>query len=105
MTNAGKSAAKKKPDMRVVVFKDGDQWVAQALEHDICAQGHDLETVRRRLRLTVMLEQEMSVANGKEPFREIAAAPKQYHDMWSDASDICNAVVDDDDGIKMKLCA
>ena len=96
---------KKNPDMRVVVFKDGDLWVAQALEHDLCAQGIDLKTVRARLQMTVSLERAYSESNGKQPFEGIDSAPKYFHDLWANASDFSDASSCEDDGIEMKLCA
>lgn len=63
--------------LRVVVFKDGEAWVARALEHDICVQAMDLETLYKRFELTVQLEsQEGSGLSDIEP------APGEYHEMW-----------------------
>jgi len=92
-------------DMRVVVFKEENLWVAQALEHDICAQAADLKTVRARLQMTVSLERAYSASSGKEPFEGIEAAPKHFHDLWQKSSEFTDSSSDDDDGIEMALCA
>jgi hypothetical protein len=64
--------------LRIVVFKDGDTYVAQALEHDICTQAPDMKSLRRRMDALVDAER----ASGKAAFDSIAPAPKHYFDMW-----------------------
>ena len=91
--------------MRVVIYKDEGLWIAQALEHDICAQAEDLKTVRTRLQLTAHAERQHAEANGKKPFDGIDPAPKHFHDMWDQASAFNDATSKDDDGIEMALCA
>ena len=75
------------PDqIRVVMFKDGDIWVAQCLEFDIGAQGKDLDQLHARLVIAINLElQESLKVNGK-PFAGIDPAPAQYERMWGQRS-------------------
>lgn len=68
---------------RVVMFKEGDTWVAQGLEHDIGAQAPDIETLQARFLAVVAAELEESVRRKGAPFAGIATAPEYYHDMWA----------------------
>lgn len=68
--------------LRVVVCKDGDMYVAQCLEHDICVQAPDMKTLRSRFNATLDAEREFALANGKKPFEGIDPAPKHYFAMW-----------------------
>ena len=66
--------------LRVVVYKDGEAWVAQALEHDICVHANNLGTLYQRLAKTVEIE--MGEGNG---LADIDPAPKRFESMWTDA--------------------
>jgi hypothetical protein len=68
--------------VRVVVFKDGDSWVAQCLEYDIGAQASSLDELHDRLLVTFFAECEESHARNGEPLKGIDAAPQYFHDMW-----------------------
>ena len=68
--------------IRVIVFKDGDAWVAQCLEYDIAAQAADLESLRSRLLATVDAEAQAGTEFNGEPFKGIDPAPRHFHEMW-----------------------
>lgn len=68
--------------IRVVVFKDGDMFVAQCLEHDICTQAADMKTLRHRMDALLEAERAHARASGKKPFEGIDPAPKHYVEMW-----------------------
>lgn len=82
--------------IRVIAFKDGDQWVAQCLEHDVCAQADDLDTLRRRIEIA--LEAESPLAN-------LPAAPQHFHNMWDRKSGFNKSGTTDGVGYEMALCA
>lgn len=48
-------------EVRVVVFREEDMYVAQCLEFDIATQAHDIEGVLDRLDLTIEAECQMSM--------------------------------------------
>jgi hypothetical protein len=73
-------------EIRVIVFQDGDLWVAQGLEHDIGAQAADLDTLYQRFVATLRAEVQMSIESGDEPLAGIAAAPRRFHQMWDQRS-------------------
>lgn len=68
--------------MRVIVFKDDGQWVAQCLEHDIGAQGPDVDTLMTRLEVVLKAECKASLDKGQEAFAGIDPAPARFQQMW-----------------------
>ncbi len=62
-------------ELRVLVHKDCDVWTAQCLEYDIGAQAPDLDTLKRRLDLTLRVELNQSLARTGRPFGGIEPAP------------------------------
>ncbi len=68
--------------IRAIIFREGDLWVAQCVEYDIGAQGRTLPEVTKRLELTVELELEESIRRHGAPFRGVPAAPSSVGDMW-----------------------
>ncbi len=68
--------------IRVIAFQDGEQWVAQCLEHDISAQAPDLETLNARISLAIDLELKISMEKRTAPFAGLDPAPQHFFDMW-----------------------
>lgn len=68
--------------IRVIVFKEDGQWVAQCLEFDISAQADDLDTLSERLVVTLKAEIRESLERHGKPFAGIDPAPKRFHMMW-----------------------
>lgn len=66
--------------MRVVITKEGDQFVGQVLEHDICSQGATIDQLMDRLGMTIQLE---SDARGGT-LADIAPAPHEFHKIWEE---------------------
>lgn len=69
-------------NIRVVVFREEDQWVAYCLEYDIAAQAPDLETLKRRLEVTISVELDESIRRNGTPFAGIGPAPAYIQDRW-----------------------
>ena len=76
------SASNEDIKIRVIVFKDGDQWVAQCLEYDIGAQSSDLDALNERLFVVLKAELRESLEHGGKPFEGIEPAPKRFEMMW-----------------------
>ena len=74
--------------LRIVVLKEGDAFVAQCLEYDICAQAPDVETLRVRMNDLIDLECRASLDETGLEFGGIDAAPEKFHKMWDDANRI-----------------
>jgi hypothetical protein len=68
--------------IRVIVFKDGDLWVAQCLEYDIGAQAPDIDTLNTRFQVVLNAELKESMERHGKPFAGIPAAPKRFQLMW-----------------------
>jgi len=72
--------------IRVIVYREGDVYVAQCLEHDIATQGPDLPGVLDRLELTIDAECAMSKEAGARGLGNIPAAPNYFHGLWDKRS-------------------
>lgn len=66
--------------LRVIIIKDGDVFVAQGLEKDVCVQA---ETIQRLIEVF-----DAQLAFQISDSENIPPAPREYWDMWE--SDECN---------------
>ena len=66
--------------LRIIVIKEGDMYVAQCLEYDICTQGPDIDTLRERM--NCLLEVEL------EEGQHLDEAPQRFHKMWDRAQSL-----------------
>lgn len=62
--------------LRIVVFHEDGMLIAQCLEHDICTQGPDIETLKSRMDCLIQAE----LAEGQD----IRPAPDRFHQMWDE---------------------
>jgi hypothetical protein len=67
--------------LRVLVLKDENQFVAQALEIDIAAQGPSEEEALRRLNAVLKAEQAEAKNRGKA-ITDIGPAPAKFHHLF-----------------------
>lgn len=70
--------------LRVIVFKEGDVWIAQGLEIDVSAQGPDLKAVKERFLVTLRSEFEHGDPG------DIGPGPDEFFRMWATRSDFVN---------------
>ena len=56
-------------------------FIAQCLEHDICAQASTMNEVEQRLRRTIALERELGDLVRGDGLSRISAAPNRFFDM------------------------
>ena len=68
--------------IRVIIFREGDFWVAQCLEYDIGTQAKDLDELQAQFELTFRVELKESVERNGEAFKGIPPAPPHFHKMW-----------------------
>jgi hypothetical protein len=71
--------------LRVIVYRDADLYIAQGLEVDIATQAKDIPSLLARLDLTIEAECAMSKERGGAPFDGIGAAPNYFHGLWENA--------------------
>jgi len=64
-------------EIRVICFREGEIWLAQGLERDICVQAASIEDLYGRFEVAVSLEQD---DYGK--LDHIGEAPKHFFDLW-----------------------
>lgn len=67
--------------IRVITFKEGDLFVAQALEVDVCAQGKTIEEANKRLVALLHMEEQEAKANGRTLF-DVGPAPHPFHVLY-----------------------
>lgn len=94
--------------LRVAVFAEGDTWLAQALELDVCAQGASPDEVKERIVDTLDCELSLASEAGENPFETIGPAPQQFFAMWEQRSGFkSTATLDrgDDGRVELALCA
>jgi len=82
--------------IRVIIAKEGDCWIAQCLEYDIGAQASDPDQLRDRLVATLNAEYQESMKRQGKPFAGIDPAPQHFHELWNSRSKIFTATVQDD---------
>jgi hypothetical protein len=67
-----------KPEIgRVIFYRDGEKWLAQAIERDICVQADTLDDLYGRFEVAVRLE-----CDEKGSLDHIPAAPVHFERMW-----------------------
>lgn len=83
--------------MRVIIRKEGEMFVGQCLEHDICAQGCNMNELMERLAFTVALEKEERGGS----LDDIDPAPEAFHQIW----DASRRFQNPEDGFELALAA
>jgi|ERR1700691_2006463 len=68
---------------RAILFREGDHWIGQCIEYDICAQAKNLTELKKKLELTIEFEREVSVKRHGYAFVGIPAAPQRFEEMWN----------------------
>lgn len=69
--------------IRVVVFEDGDHFIAQALEVDVAAQGRTADEASRRLEAALAAENRDAQSVGRTIF-DIGPAPDAIRVLYED---------------------
>jgi len=83
---AAKSSNGDLEDLRVIVYREGELYIAQGIDHDIATQAPDITTLLERLDLTIDAECAMSRDRGDQPFVGIPPAPNYFHTLWDQRS-------------------
>ena len=82
--------------VRIITFKEGENWIAQCLEHDVCVQASDLDTLRSRMEVALQAE---------APLENLSKAPDHFFDLWERKSDFHKSGRSDGVEYEMALCA
>jgi hypothetical protein len=86
--------------IRVLVFKEGELWVAQGLERDICVQAKTLEDLQANFEVAVRLE-----ADEQGGLERIPEAPKYFQEMWDRRAGTFSPLANNDDHIEYGMAA
>ncbi len=66
-----------RPSLRVVIFREGESWLAQGLEHDLGVQAENLKDLVARLALA------LARPDLDTPLETLPPAPKYFQDLWA----------------------
>lgn len=92
-------------NLRFVVFPEGDSWIAQGLEHDICAQGGDVNALVDRVSETVKAEIDYAREHGRT-LADIPPAPAHFFQMWNERTGFSVTLGENSDAhVELALCA
>jgi hypothetical protein len=85
--------------LRFVAFREGEGWVAQCVDYDICTQGVDLTQARRRMNVALRCEAEFTADKHGKAFAGLDPAPDYFAAMYDAAE---SALVGD---VDMRIAA
>lgn len=75
----------KVPEVRAVVFRDEDLWIAQCLEYDLATQGRTLEQLRERVKRLLLVRMAVSQKERRKPFGGLPKGPQEFWELWESA--------------------
>ncbi len=74
--------------IRVLFFKDGQNWVAQGLEYDMVAQGRTIKETQNMFERVFVGNIIINIENGIEPLSQFKPAPKYFFNMFERAEQL-----------------
>ena len=80
-------------DIRVLVKKEGDHWIAVCLEFFIVAQSDTIDGVEDAFAQAYIAHVVHALDLGRAPFANLGPAPRRYQDAWKGATDLVSFVV------------
>jgi hypothetical protein len=72
-------------EIRVVVYREGDHYVAQGLEFDICVQAGSLDELQERFSRTAFATLAVCLERGTDPREAVPRAPAEFWEMFEEA--------------------
>lgn len=72
-------------ELRAVVYRRGDWWIAQCLEHDVTTAAKDLDDLHHELDRVIVGHFLIASKTGSEPFAGLSRAPERFFQMWEEA--------------------
>lgn len=80
--------APKNLQVRTVIFKEGDWWVAQCLEFDIATQAKTLKDLAYELQRVLVGHMVVCKQEGIAPFEYLPKAPEKYWKMFGEGLEL-----------------
>lgn len=68
--------------LRVLIYREGDHFIAQCIEHDVVAQAKSQESLKREFVRVFVGTYEGYRAAGKDMFKEVPRAPKHIEEAF-----------------------
>jgi hypothetical protein len=84
MLDALSNMFSRKIKIRAVMFKEGEWWIGQCLEHDIAAQAKTPKDLLYELHRTLIAHIVISKKEGIEPFVNMKLAPPRFWEMFNE---------------------
>ncbi len=72
--------------IRVCVYPQGDNYVAQCLEHDFATQGTTMEDVEKSLGRIIAAYVDIAIEKGERPFADLDRAPEEFWHKYDAAA-------------------
>lgn len=85
------------------MFKDGDWWIGQYLEHDIASQARTLEALEAEMARILAAHVFVSQAEGLPPFANLPEAPREFWEMFEHAKPVEDQPTADLPGVSVSL--
>jgi hypothetical protein len=73
------------PDIRAVVYREGEWWIVQLLEYDLATQVRRLEDVPSEVRRLILAQTLVNAESGVEPFHGFSKAPRRFWTLYEQA--------------------
>lgn len=81
-------------ELRAVVYRRGDWWIAQCLEHDVTTAAKSLDDLHHELDRVIVGHFLIASKTGTEPFAGLSEAPRRFFRMWEEARTAVEPVED-----------
>lgn len=78
-------ATQERMELRVVAYREGDYYIAQGLEFDICVQAKTIEELQDRFDLAAFATLAICAERGTDPYEGIPRAPSEFWEMFENA--------------------
>lgn len=80
--------APKKLQVRTVIFREGDWWVAQCLDYDLAAQAKTLKDLAYEIQRVLVGHMVICKQEGITPFEHLPKAPEKYWELFSEGLEL-----------------
>jgi hypothetical protein len=70
-------------NLRIIVFRKEDQWIAQCLEHDIGVVTKDFHSLQARMEAALRSEQYAHRPDGRHGLDGVPPSPQFFFKMWN----------------------
>lgn len=73
-------------ELKVLVLREQDYWIAQCLEYDIAVQARSLPELQNRFMRVFAGHVALAVEHNDRPFSNIEPPPSSYQHLWEEKS-------------------